>query len=127
MYTAVCMSNDRFTQSGFEGIDHVAGYIEGYLCDECNKELTQGYYEDSEDGEQYPIDTVLQTGCGAQWLIVSDEDFESSKSMIDLFIAAGLEPAGDEAFEGLTDDQKAKIIQKREEAENEDCEDDIPF
>lgn len=121
MFTASCLSNDDLSQSGFSSKREAESYIVSFICEECNKDLQQGYqiisYEDDsgeEVTEQYEINSPINTDCGAEWLIMTDEEYNSSESIEDLFIAGGLEP-DEETEEKLTFEQKMNLKKKREE------------
>ena len=115
MFTAVKLSNDKDTKSGFAIKDEAEKYISGFLCDYCKNALDLGYEElDMEDGtiERYTIDTPLATDCGAEWLIITDDEFESSDGIKDLFISSGMVPGSDSTWDKLTIDQKCCISNK---------------
>src|SRR4051812_40965332 len=93
-FTATCLVNDKFDQSGFESRHEAIKYIEALICDMCLAELKKGFVAMVDDGvaKEEKIHDVLDTSCGQNFLIVTDEEFESAESLEDLFIAAGLKP-----------------------------------
>ena len=113
MYTAVCLSNVNYDQTGFESVDDARAYIAGFICEDCELDLQNGgcYHE----GQWIEVKDVMQTECGYEWFIITDEDYEDVEDMYDIFIAAGLEPADEETYNSLSLEQKMRLEQKQEE------------
>jgi len=93
-FTATCLVNDEFDQSGFDTKAEAIKYIEALICEMCIDELKKGYVCIVEDGVEtrQELKDVLDTSCGQNFLVVTDEAFEKAESLEDLFIAAGLKP-----------------------------------
>lgn len=119
-FTVVCLPNEEFDQSGFDTKAEGKKYIEALVCNDCLNDIKMGYVEIEDDGKQtrYEIADVLDTSCGSNFLIISDEDYESSNTLEDLFIASGMKPADQKTEDSLTPEQKSKLIEKEEEKED---------
>lgn len=122
MYTAINLANEKLDQSGFETKKDAEAYIIGSCCNHCIDDLRRGCVEfELEDGKTHTdtIESILHTDCGCVWLIITDEDYENTDSLTDIFIAAGFEP-DEETEEKLTFEEKMKLEEKRKEKdENE--------
>lgn len=119
MFTAYRASNAKHTKSGFETYEDAKKYIERFLCQGCLDDYKRGYEQDELDGEKYPIESVMSTPCGAEWFIITDEEYENSEDLTDIFIASGMVPDNDNTWNKLTIDQKCRISNKQAKLENE--------
>jgi hypothetical protein len=119
MYTACCLSNRKNSKSGFETEDDAEKYIENFLCKNCLQDLKRGYHRAEVDGEIYEdlIPRASYTDCGAEWLLMRDDEYENANSIEDLFLAGGLVP-NEKTFEQMDIDMKCKVINKIEELNN---------
>ena len=95
-YVAVSLPFDlsHFTQGGFPSRDAAIEYIKSCLCQKCLEALEKGYEEwgvpeDTEVYEKSPVESPLDTSCGAEWLVLKEEDYEKCQDFKDLMIAAG--------------------------------------
>jgi len=77
MYTAVCLSNDTKTRSGFSTIEDAETYIKTRVCPACTLTLDAGQETYQYDGinDTYPVEDVLMTPCGAEWLLLSEVEY----------------------------------------------------
>ena len=91
-FAAVRLSNGEYDQKGFETEADADKYIQGLICNVCVSDLQKGFVV-YDDGEKEVIASVLDTPCGAEWLIISDEDYDEAENVPDLFIAAGMTPS----------------------------------
>lgn len=98
-YTACYCPNldSEKTKSGFLDKQSAEEYIATFACKGCKHDLEQGFDEIEYEGEiiQFERNNILQTSCGAEWLVVTDDDWESfQKENLDfefLLGAAGYE------------------------------------
>lgn len=77
-------------KSGFVTEEEAEKYIEQFLCNICLEDLKNGYVSDDEGKRIYDISGIMDTGCGAEWYIIKDEDYEKAETTEDIFMAAGL-------------------------------------
>lgn len=85
MYAVILLSGDgEYDKSGFATEQEAEDYIFEFLCDSCQKEVRDaGFFpNDNEDAEEWwEITSVLHTSCGAEWAIMTDEEYNDiSKS-----------------------------------------------
>jgi len=69
------------TKTGFAIKEDAWEYIrEGFICSRCLKELEDGGYDRNVDGEKvwFVTQHVFSTGCGAEWIVVTQEEWEAS-------------------------------------------------
>ena len=119
MYTSVCLSNGDRDQGGFEDKRLAMSYIAGWVCDGCNNDLKMGYFFiDPGCEHKEMVNDILDTDCGAEWLIITDEEYDEASTVTDYFIAAGYDP-DDRTEQDLSDEQRRKLEEKRKEYEGE--------
>jgi hypothetical protein len=70
LFTAVYMPDSKLTRQGFKTKKEAEKYITSRNCNMC-------------------VDDGMGSSCAAEWLIVSDSDYEKSENLGDLFDAAG--------------------------------------
>jgi len=69
------------TKIGFATKENAWKYIqENFVCSRCLRELADGGYESERNGEKawVVIAHVYSTGCGAEWIIITQEEWEAS-------------------------------------------------
>lgn len=80
MYAVILLSGDgEYDKSGFATEQEAEDYIFEFLCDSCqqavkDKGFTHKFRDGSEEREE--IISVLQTSCGAEWAMMTDEEYE---------------------------------------------------
>ena len=88
-FTAIRLSNSKDTQWGFCSKEAAESYISKFLCESCEKEartrVRTGHWPDGEEFIEN-VSGVLDTDCGAEWGIITDEEFEKYKKSGDLKI-----------------------------------------
>lgn len=84
------------TRSGFESRDAAIAYILEHCCSVCREDVLRGYLEieppDSDETDRIEVSDALDTSCGAEWFIVSDDDwqkFTENKDFTFLLESAG--------------------------------------
>tara|TARA_Y100000034_G_C6674161_1_gene296125 strand:+ start:187 stop:510 length:324 start_codon:yes stop_codon:yes gene_type:complete len=79
-------------EMGFTTEEEALEYIKSWLCNWCLRDLSQGYADYGGKGKEDMLDIrcPLDTSCGAEWLIMTDEDYEKAETTKDLFVAGGL-------------------------------------
>ena len=86
MYIAICLSNDAKTKGGFLSIEEADKYVENYCCKTCIDDLYD--YDEKAIRLDYE-ETILDTPCGAEWIIIKEKDAEKCDNLGDIFEAAG--------------------------------------
>ena len=77
-------------KSGFTSKQEAWAWIaENHLCSTCKEELERGYEllpEVDEDGEEirYEIDNPSDTMCGAEWCVISEEEWKNLANPADV-------------------------------------------
>lgn len=88
MFTIICLSNYEKDKSGFltekEAIDYLC---QNYICDNCFRDLMNRFtvFED----KKFPINSVFDTDCGAEYVILTDEEYNMIQNNSDIFNFAG--------------------------------------
>ena len=100
-YTAVYLPSSESgydpTKSSFPSFNEAEGYILEHICKGCGEEVGLGYCENEweEDGvatvDREEITSPLDTSCGAEWFIITDDQYNESEGFEDLLQAAGFE------------------------------------
>jgi hypothetical protein len=110
-YVAIKLSNKDHTKSGFTTMEEAQDYVSSYACNSCANDLKRGHVIYEWDGQQdkEPVQNILDTACGAEWLIVKEEDYDKAKDLPDLFIAAGMTPADRKTQEWLGSEERKRM------------------
>jgi len=80
-YSAVYVPNmysDRCC-SGFATEELAEEYIKDFLCSLCRKDLERGCEPEIPGcSDKWEIRSPLDTACGAEWIIISDEEYKEA-------------------------------------------------
>lgn len=80
MYTAMLLSgNDEYdpTKSGFKTEQEAEDYIGEHICSVCAEEVKNGGFLSGYENDGWQeIGGPLETACGEEWCIITDEQFE---------------------------------------------------
>ena len=101
-YTAVYLPRSESgydpTRSSFKSFEEAEKHILDHICPDCTQMVEIGYHEysfDEDDGsettDRETIDSPLDTSCGAEWFIITDDQYNESEEFEDLLQAAGFE------------------------------------
>lgn len=121
-FTAVCLSDSSCNQQGFDTYEAAEAYVGRHICSMCIEALDLGYYEyDIGDGmkDRYELHGPMSTSCGAEWIIIKDEEYDSADGLMDIFIASGMKPNDEKTEATLTPKQIAKLDQKQSKLRDE--------
>ena len=122
-FTAVCMSGIYDDQRGFASYEDAVKHVEKHICGSCREDLKRGYIECQigKEGEihKYEIYNPLSTSCGAEWTIITDEEYDLSDDLTDILIASGMKPSDEKTEATLTPKQIAKLDQKQSKLRDE--------
>jgi hypothetical protein len=80
MYTAVYGPRWAESKSGFASEKAAEEYIKGRICEGCRDDVDRGWYNIGDPEDEYEpieVESVLDTNCGAEWFIISDENWEA--------------------------------------------------
>jgi hypothetical protein len=96
MYVSICLSNDNNTMDKFLSIKDAEKYIEKFCCSQClidleNGKMDETFEDDNGVMDKYTIEIndILDTSCGAEWLILKEEDYQKCNNMVDILEYAG--------------------------------------
>lgn len=80
MYAVILLSGDgEYDKSGFSTEQEAEDYIFEFLCDSCQQAVRdKGFFTGNRNcpEEWYEITSPLQTSCGAEWAMMTDEEYE---------------------------------------------------
>jgi hypothetical protein len=63
------------SKTGFLSFAEAVNYVASRLCKICKEDFNRGYEEDPFwDNGKYPINSPLDTSCGAEWDIVEEKE-----------------------------------------------------
>ena len=89
MYTVISLSGDgEYDKSGFASKQEAFDYIFEYLCDICQQDVKDGGYwagPRDDPNEWWPVDNPLETNCGAEWAMMTDEEYEDITSTAEYY------------------------------------------
>jgi hypothetical protein len=95
------LDGDR-TKTGFTDDAAAEEYIRTFCCEGCLKEAEQGFHivtepaVGDEDPKEHklPTENIFATSCGAEWLILSDENWQEFLAKPNLDVGFLYESAG---------------------------------
>ena len=80
MYAVILLSGDgEYDKSGFATKQEALDYINEFLCDPCQQQVKDGGFFTGNPkfpNEWLEVDNVLDTSCGAEWALMTDEEYE---------------------------------------------------
>jgi len=74
-YFAIYMpeSENKISKGWFQSLEQVEDYISEFVCKECLADVERRWYLDK---EKVPVESIIDTYCGAEWMVLQEEELD---------------------------------------------------